>query len=222
MSSDHIIQLTRQGTRCAADLVALRQEFEAKHALRLPQLLSAGLMDKISDRLEHGAWVEEVHPQVNRELLLNDHVAWSLLHFVASTPSFLAIIRQITCCGTATDFRGRVYRMLPGPAHQVFWHNDVNTEQGRLVGMSINLGPRPYSGGVFQLRRQDSTDLLCELPNTVPGDAILFRISPDLKHRVTAVEGLVARTAFAGWFTSTGVDLLSTIRQQPYQATTVP
>jgi hypothetical protein len=41
--------------------------------------------------------------------------------------------------------------------------------------------------------------------NTGFGDAILFRISKDLEHRVTEVVGEVAKTAYAGWFYETGV-----------------
>jgi hypothetical protein len=39
-----------------------------------------------------------------------------------------------------------------------------------------------------------------ELPNTEPGDAIFFRIAPALQHVVSAVEGMVPKTAYAGWF----------------------
>ena len=78
--------------------------------------------------------------------------------------------------------------------------------------MSVNLGPRPYDGGVFQLRRRGSEDILCELPNVVPGDAILFQISKELVHQVTPVVGTEPKTAFAGWFVSSGEEFFSTIR----------
>jgi hypothetical protein len=47
-----------------------------------------------------------------------------------------------------------------------------------------------------------SGKILCELPNTGQGDAIFFRISPELKHVVTAMEGTEPKTAYAGWFRS--------------------
>jgi hypothetical protein len=68
--------------------------------------------------------------------------------------------------------------------------------------MSINLALHPYQGGVFRLRDETSGRILCDLSNTGAGDAILFRISSGLKHMVTAIEGLVPKTAFAGWFRS--------------------
>src|SRR5262249_58599579 len=74
--------------------------------------------------------------------------------------------------------------------------------EGRLVGMSANLSTEIYSGGVFQLRDSRTEQLLCEMPNTGLGDAILFRIASPLQHRITEAEGAVPKTAFSGWFRS--------------------
>jgi hypothetical protein len=69
-----------------------------------------------------------------------------------------------------------------------------------MVAMSINLSAKPYSGGVLEIRTRESGKVLHRTANTGPGDAILFRVAPGLQHRVTAVEGEVPRTAYAGWF----------------------
>ena len=66
--------------------------------------------------------------------------------------------------------------------------------------MSVNLSGQPYGGGVFQLRRTADERLLGEVHNLGLGDAILFRLSPQLQHRVTDVTGEHPKTAFAGWF----------------------
>jgi hypothetical protein len=212
-----MIQLTRTGIRCSSDLEALREEFAANHVVRLPQLLSADIMSKVWERMECGPWIENVHSDISRELLLDDAQAANLLNFVASSPAFFSAIQKITSCTNATNFMGRIYRMLPGD-HHMSWHTDISDGEGRLVGLSVNLSPRPYSGGVFQLRPRCSTELLCELPNTGSADAFLFRISPELSHRVTPVEGAEPKTAFAGWFKSSGTDFLTVIRQRASQA----
>jgi hypothetical protein len=117
------------------------------------------------------------------------------------------VVRECTGCHAITRFEGRVYRMVPGTDHHDSWHDDAG--EGRLVGMSLNLGPRPYMGGCFQLREKSERAVPRELPNIIPGNAILFRISPTLAHRVTPVEGIEAKTAFAGWFLSGGSDYFS-------------
>jgi hypothetical protein len=85
--------------------------------------------------------------------------------------------------------------------HTDDWHDD--TSDGRLLAMSINLSPRGYQGGVFQMRESKSHWTLMEIANTGLGDALLFRVSSDLQHRVTEVQTGEPRTAFAGWFHST-------------------
>ena len=50
------------------------------------------------------------------------------------------------------------------------------------------------------MKRRDSDAIMQEIHNTGFGDALLFRISKQLKHRVQEVKGEIPKTAFAGWF----------------------
>src|ERR1043165_3269556 len=188
-----MIQLTQLGLASGVDLDALSKalfdEFEQAHTIRLPQLVHPRLMRMILDRTESGTWINKEHGKIGREVVLEDAVAYNLAHFAANTPEFLEFVRTITGCDAIMRYDGRVYRVIPGTDHYDSWHSDAAKEDNRLVGMSINLGPRPYLGGIFQLRRKDSEEILSELPNTNPGDAILFRISPEFVHRITPVEG---------------------------------
>jgi hypothetical protein len=59
-----------------------------------------------------------------------------------------------------------------------------------------------YEGGVLQIRRAGSQQILCEAHNTGFGDALVFRVDTGLEHRITPVEGNVPKTAMAGWFKS--------------------
>jgi hypothetical protein len=69
----------------------------------------------------------------------------------------------------------------------------------------MNLSTDIFRGGTFELRDRWSLAPLAQVNNTGFGDALLFRISNDLQHRVTQVEDTVAKTACAGWFRATGV-----------------
>lgn len=186
---------------------ALRDEFRVHHSVRLPALLNATLIASVLEGTKRGTWIGREHDGIGREVILDDARALDVLHFVANTPRLLALVKEITGCDTITTFEGRVYRMVPGADHFDSWHDDVGAH--RLVGMSLNLGPDPYEGGTFQLRTDGEHAAPRELPNTVPGDAILFRISPELSHRVTPVVGSEPRTAFAGWFLADGVSYFS-------------
>ena len=107
---------------------------------------------------------------------------------------------------------GALYRMHASDEHYDSWHHDC--AHSRMIAVSINLSSDVYSGGVLQIRERESGAIVHEVANTGVGDAIVFRVSPDLEHRVTAVKGAVAKTAYAGWFCSEPVfDLLSEIHQ---------
>jgi hypothetical protein len=124
----------------------------------------------------------------------------SALVLLANDPRVFREIAAITGCGRIGCFDGRVYRLAPGPDHHDSWHDDMVDH--RLVAMSINLTGKPYGGGILQIRDRENGRILHEAKNHGLGDALLFRLAPHLQHRVTAVEGKVARTACAGWFKS--------------------
>lgn len=126
--------------------------------------------------------------------------ALALLLFVANDPRLFEIVRDLTGCGPIGCFDGRVYRIDPAQDHHDSWHSDVGEE--RLVAMSVNLGREPYAGGTVQIRDEGTGRVISEVANRVPGDALIFDIDERLRHRVSAVEGHVPRTAFAGWFKS--------------------
>ena len=92
--------------------------------------------------------------------------------------------------------------MIPGGTHHDKWHSDDN--ESRLVGMSVNLSARLFRGGLFLLRDRQSGLTLAEVANTRLGDAVILRISRDLEHRISDLEGDEPKTAFAGWFDTAG------------------
>jgi hypothetical protein len=209
-----MIQLTRYGLEGNADLAELESRFERSHVFRMPGLLHPDLMRFVSCRLETCNWITSDDGEIAREALPDNPALASVLNFAANTPEFLDLIRRITRCHRITWFNGRAYRMGSSTDHFDSWHADLGTtHQDRLVGMSINLGSRPYQGGVFRLRDEASGAVLCELPNTGQGDGIFFRISPALKHMVSPIEGSETKTAFAGWFRSDEVDYYAGLRR---------
>lgn len=211
-----MIQLTKIGLTGDADIRELAQQFEQSQAFRLPSLLHPHLLEMVASRLAHSDWTHQDDGTIARESLPSDPTPASILNFAANTPEFLELVRVLTGRPEIKLFGGRVYRMTPGANHFDSWHADVGTTyQDRLVGMSINLSPQPYEGGVFQLRDEASGQVIEELSNTDLGDAIFFRISPELKHMVTPLAGSEPKTAFAGWFRSGDTDFYSLLKPMP-------
>jgi hypothetical protein len=194
-----LIQLTRTGlTGDTHEIAELRAEFSTVHCVQLPRLLEPSLLRLVEQRLEQGRWETAVHSDVAQEYTLQDSTALNLLHFVTNLPEFRHLIQEVTGCGPLKRFRGRIYRMAAAAGHYDHWHDD--NFSNRLIGMSVNLSPRAFRGGLFRLRERDSERLLAEIANTGPGSALIFRIADGLQHRISDIEGDEPKTAFAGWF----------------------
>lgn len=206
-----MIRLTRTGLEANREVIpALYAEFQSTHCIRLRELLHPDMLVFLAQRLARGSWSERVHGEIAVEEVLDDIPARSLLHFLVNHREFRCLVEEMTGCGPLTTFGGRVYRLMPNSGHYDSWHDD--TQGGRLVGMSVNLSPSSYRGGVFLLRERASGRMLAEISNTGLGDAILFRISKQLEHCVSEVEGDVPKTAFAGWFQTSEKDFFSQAR----------
>ncbi len=189
----------------------LKAEFEQNHCFRIRRLLNPPILALLQRRLAAAEFGDNTHAEIGRELLMRDAGVSSILHFVINTPAFLEALREISSLPEIKSFTGRVFKLLPGPDHYTKWHNDL--AEGRLIGMSLNLTPEEYSGGIFMIRERRATEPLCEVANTGFGDANFFRISPALVHQVTPVTGTIPRTAFAGWFYGGRPDYHSELRR---------
>ena len=198
-----MVQLGRTRLNVSAsadDLQRLRAHFDRHHCIRLPALLDTDMFGFIQSQMEHAEFADKTHQNIAVELCMRTNSALSLLYFLTNDRKFFELVQQLTGCDRIGCFLGRVYRMVPGAGHYDSWHSDADGH--RMIGMSVNLSPHMYTGGVFQLRERRATEIVTEAVNTGAGDAILFRIADHVVHRVTGVEGTVPKTAFAGWFVS--------------------
>jgi len=200
-----MIQVTRTGTvfsGSADDLEDWNKQFERQHCIRLPQLLEPQLLRLFQHQIVKAEFYERVHEHVVPppvDLCMKSNKTAASLSFLMNDPFLFKLIQQITRCPRIGCFSGTVYRLVPG-LHYDSWHDDLN--DNNLVSMSINVSTDIYSGGVLQIRDRNSQKILHEAANTGFGDGIIFRISPDLLHRVSKIEGVVPRTAYAGFFQS--------------------
>ena len=178
----------------------LRAHFGRRHHLALPGFLDAALLDTLRAKLAATDFVR-VDRSVGSELRPLDTAPYFALELLLNSRAVLELISRLTGCPRAACFTGRIYRRAPGQSHVSRWHTDIN-EDGRMVALSINLSDAAYRGGTTLVREAATKRVLCELPNTGFGDAVLFPIGPGFEHRVLDVEGDTPKTALAGWFNS--------------------
>jgi len=210
-----LIQLTRRGvvfTGGQEELAFLREKYDRENHVILPQLYELALLEEIVRRVEGARFVPGDYNDVAVESTMDDRPAVAMLLFFPNIPAFLRLVEQITGHPRIGCFNGRVYRMTPSAGQHQHWHDDADPE--RVVTMSVNLSRHAFEGGALQMKRRDSAETMPEVRNTGFGDALLFRVSPDLVHRVEEVRGEVSKTAFAGWFLDVE-DVLPNFRNSP-------
>ena len=199
-----MIQLTRRGlnfTGVEQDLDALRREFDRRDCLLLENFLHPDVVSLLLPMIHTATFRPKHHDHVGSELQMESNLALHLLSFLTNDLKLFDLVQKITSCGPVGCFQGRVYKLIPDPAHILDWHHDLN-EPGRLIAMSLNLSTAPFRGGVLQIREVGGARIVSEVANTGFGNAVIFRISRDLEHQVTQIQGDASRISFAGWFRS--------------------
>jgi hypothetical protein len=214
-----MLQLTGKGLAMEGDLGALREQFATRHFVVLEKLLTPELLERVQRQIKVAPWRSSAFDDFGTEFTLDDPLTVHLLMFLMNTPKFLNAIRVVTGCPQIGDCWGRIYRLSAGPQHHLSWHDDTKlSDERREVGFSLNLSTEVFCGGVFELRDHKTKASLGQVGNTGFGDAILFRISTDLQHRVTEVTGTADKTACAGWFRSAAQDFFTGLRTNPRPA----
>jgi hypothetical protein len=203
-----VIQLDRgpgvHSSACVRDasddeLAGLRDEFRHRHAVVVPGLFGAALLAEVQAELDRAPFEQRDYDGLAGELALDESVPLvARLLFLVNDPSLYRTVESITGARPVVRFDGRIYRRVATPEHYDNWHDDLE-DLNHLVTMSVNLGSEPYGGGVLHMRRKGTHEPVAEVHNTGPGDALFFRIAPDLQHRVESVTAGV-KTALAGWF----------------------
>lgn len=207
-----MLQVTRESLVCTepdATLAAMRGHFDEHHAVHLPRFLHPALLAFIQRSLRTARFDDRVDEEIAREQCMADNATLAMLWLFMNDARLFDVIGRITGCAPLEYFIGRVYLMRADADHYDRWHSDMS--YGRRIGMSVNLSEGEFQGGAFELRRADAESAEWSIANTGPGDAILFRIDHNLRHRVTAVVGRVPRVAYAGWFQE-GPGLLSLLK----------
>ena len=201
-----IIQITKSGAECLGtddNIKSMHAELVKQCCIKLPSLLEPRFLKHIQNKINQAEFFTLSHYDSGNaavDLRMKNNSTHNLLHGLINEKQFLNLIEKITGCNEIKYFRGRVYRMIPGHGHYDDWHTDVAGD--RVLTMSINLSTDIYSGGILQIRDKKTKNIICEVSNTVPGDAMIFPISSNLEHMITNTEGNIPKTAFAGWFSS--------------------
>ncbi len=181
-----------------------KDEFTATNCIFVPGFLSGSVLDNILKKLRDTTFETKFETESSQKfgkvlfVPLQNPVIFTF-HLLLNNRDLFSVLEEITGCAEIGNFMGRIHRSLGGEDHAIDWHAD--TSDNRLLAMTLCLGTDQYTGGKLQLREADSEHIIREFGQLNAGDAILFKISPGLKHRLTIVE-TGCRTVGVGWFRS--------------------
>jgi hypothetical protein len=200
-------EITRNGFRAASPRagVDLRDALRTSPAVRLERLVEPSLLEEWVRAVDAAEFAIRTHknPEYWGGKPPSDYkIVGDLLpgRFMFSTndPPLLEIIETGADAGPIGSFLGVITRSTSSPDMHDRWHNDMTGTN--VIALSLNLSRERYNGGQLLMRDVASGNILFEGTHGGTGDALLFRLSEELQHRVKPVDDGPARTVFTGWF----------------------
>jgi hypothetical protein len=170
-------------------LAEARRNFNEGHPLVLRNFLDPALLKLAQEQLPSVQFVHGEH----RDKAEPSKLAM-MLTFLVSGRDMIDLVSSLVHRPIRSAY-GTIYKFLPG--NETEWHCD-DTMLAAAVG--INIGLAPYDGGGFEMKKVQTETILAKADYSVPGDALLFPINPQLVHRTRLIEGTQPKVIFAGLF----------------------
>jgi hypothetical protein len=196
------VRLTAHETLIAEDAesdAALAAQFAQLHVLELPDLIQPDVMKQLAPTIRAARFVPRAVDGVGPRLRERPTRLGNLLCLLLQRDALRDWLERITGVSPLAAVTGAVARFECGGGQALDWHNDIH-HTGRMLAVTINIGDLPYEGGVFEMKRRDSGEILFRHNHRRPGSALVFRVSKALEHRVTPVSAGGPRTVFSGWY----------------------
>jgi hypothetical protein len=178
---------------------ALAAQFADRHVLEFPDLLQPDVLERLAPAIRTARFVPRSEDGVGARLRERPTRLGNILCFLLQRDALRDWLTRITGVSPLVAVNGAVARFECGGGQGLDWHNDRD-QTGRLLAVTINIGDVPYEGGVFEMRRCDTGEVLFAHYHQRPGSALVFRVSKALEHRVTSVSAGGPRTVFSGWY----------------------
>ena len=173
-------------------------EFERRRAFAWHDMLDAPFLATVMKLAVGASYVADPRDRGCRSRE-TPGIAGKALTLALSSASLLAWLEQATGRGPLRRASGSVLQMEQR-TDNLYWHDDLQTDPDRVLGVTINLSPQPYTGGDLSLRRKSTTDPLIRHRHETIGSTLIFDVDTTLEHRVLPVTTGGPRRIFTGWF----------------------
>jgi len=180
-----------------------QSEYAETNLVLLPDLLKTNalqtLLKKINDTTFETKFEGENDDKFGKVLYVPPSKSiLSVMTFMLNDEYLFRSLEKITGCKPIDNFVGRIHRS-ENTDHGINWHGD--NSDNRLLAITLSLGTEYYTGANFEIRKKGTTDIMRQISYIKAGDAIVFKIAPELEHRLSLLES-GRRTVCVGWFRS--------------------
>lgn len=194
------IKVGLQRTDIEGDAADVRDRFRRDRALAFSDMIDASLFDRLLQLCDRAGFIGDAQADVALRQLEVPGTTGKALALTLKRPDLLRWLEKATGCAPLNSTFGRVVQNVVGKAHHLDWHDDLREDPTRRLGITINLGQKPYEGGLFELRVKKTRQLVMRHRHVEPGSILIFEVSDDLEHRVWPITDGGPRRIFAGWF----------------------
>lgn len=183
-----------------------KKEYEDTNCVFLPEFLDRNTLEVLLKKLKEQDFSTKTEMEGENKFgkvlaLPLTHPALVIFNMLLNDPKLFDTLQQITGCADISDFSGRIHRSAEGEDHEIGWHGD--NSDNRLLAITLGLGTENYTGAQFELRKKGSSTNMREFSQIKAGDAFIFRIHPQLHHRLAVIQS-GTRTVGVGWFRGYG------------------
>lgn len=181
-----------------------QEEYAKTGSFLLSGFLHAGALNNILRKLKEVRFetkfeIDEQNKFGKTLFVPQNNPVLFIFQLLLNNIELFSVLQNITGCDNIGNFVGRIHRSEEGGQHGIEWHGD--NSDNRLLAMTLGLDTCDYSGGKLQMRETGSEKIIREFGHINAGDAVIFKISPGLQHRLTVLE-TGQRTVGVGWFRS--------------------
>ena len=182
------------------DWSELHDTFASRHCVQFKDFIASPLLGELTEQIALAKFGAMYHDPLGIDYSMDFGPTQAMLHYLITDERLLATVERIANIPPCTldRFTGRVYRMIKNRDRDGY-HDDVHLLDRRLVAISVSMTREPCQGGALHLRRKRWLRPFHLSTQAELGEAVLFRISRHLQHKVGNVLA-GSRTNLAGWY----------------------
>ncbi len=193
------IQISRNAAKIISKPEDFQNHFAEFQSIYIPDFLAPDLLALILQGIASAPFKPNTVDRLGNREIEESRNLGRALSFSLRRPALFEWLSAVTKCGKLVNIDGQLAQAIAGRNHALDWHDDQVETQRRLA-ITINLTETAYEGGLFELRRTNTHELLQTHRHEQLGGALIFAVKPELEHRISPIISGGPRRVFTGWF----------------------